>query len=95
MRLSGSTEKDILRRIEPRRKRVRAAPVRVGILHQPSVGGPYLTLRGARLKAKDLVGFLRVHWTRIGRATLPRVLTRVEVFTPAGKPAVEIRFEQR
>ena len=48
---------------------------------------------GARLKTKDLIGLLVSHGARAWRSSLPAVTVRVRALTPAGRPAVKIRFQ--
>ena len=48
---------------------------------------------GSRLKTKDLIGLLVSHGARAWRSSLPAVTVRVSALTPAGRPAVKIRFQ--
>lgn len=46
----------------------------------------------SRLKAKDLVGLLLCHGARAWRSSQPIAHTRLNVKTPARRPAVRLRF---
>ena len=87
------SEKDVLGLVDAGREVGRPALVRVDALHQGAVGPPDVRRAGPRAKAKNLIGFLLGHRARARRAALPRCRVRLEVFTPAGLPAVEISFE--
>jgi hypothetical protein len=88
-----SVEKPVLSLVEFRREERRPAPIRMNPHHEPSVGRPDFRLTGAGRKAKDLIGLLISHGARIRRAARPRCTIALDVFTPAGKAAVEISFE--
>ena len=60
------------------------------LLDQATVRRPDFRLTGAGRKAKDLIGLLMSHGARIRRAARPRCRIALDVFTPAGQPAVEI-----
>ena len=63
-------------------------------LHQAPVRVPNGRFARSWLKPQDLVGFLLRHRAELKLAPAPVIRTRISVFTPAGNPAVEIRFEQ-
>ena len=71
----------------------RAPLVGMDFLHERPVRPSYLLGARPRLHPKDLVSFLLGH--RVGRpaAPPPRVRVILEVFTPTGKPAVQISFK--
>ena len=85
-----SAKQHILGLIDPRREVRRPPLVGVELLHQRPVSLADLVDARTRLKPQDLVGLLLRHraWRRV--ADRPRVAISVSVFTPAGKPAVEI-----
>ena len=89
----SSAEQPVLSFVDFRREERRAALIGVEPLHQVPMRGPDFRLTGAGRKAKDLIGLLVSHGARIRRAARPRCAIRLDVFTPAGKPAVEISFE--
>ena len=91
--LAMSAEKPVLSLVDFRRQERRASLIGVHGLHQPAVGRPDFRLSGAGKKAKDLIGLLVSHGARIRRAARPRCVITLDVFTPAGDPAVEISFE--
>jgi len=86
-------EKPVLSLVDLGSEERRAPLVRVNPLHQPPMSGPDFRISGAGKKAKDLIGLLVGHGARIRRAARPRCRITLEVFTPAGHPAVEISFE--
>lgn len=86
-------EKPVFSLVDFRSEERGAALVRVNPLHQAPVGPPDFRLTGAGRKAKDLISLLVSHGARIRRAARPRCVVTVDVFTPAGIPAVEISFE--
>jgi hypothetical protein len=63
-----------------------------GQQHQRPMRPPHLLGARARLKSQDLVGLLLRHRPRLRAAARPRIVVALSVFTPAGKPAVEIRL---
>ena len=88
-----SSEQPVLSLVDFRSQERRAPLVGMHGLHQPAVGRPDFRLSGAGKKAKDLIGLLVSHGARIRRAARPRCTITLDVFTPAGYPAVEISFE--
>ena len=87
------TQKSILSFVDFGRKKGGAAPVGVDAAQQPTVRGNNLRFSGSRRNAKDLIGLLIGHSARLRRSAMPRSVVRIDVFTPSGKPAVEISFE--
>ncbi len=87
-----SAQQNFLGLVDPRREVRRAPLVGMEFLHERAVGGSDLLRRGAGLKAKDLIGLLLRHYSRPRASVAPRVSVRLSVFTPSGKPAVEIRL---
>lgn len=76
--------------VDPRRKLGRAPLIRVNPLHQAAMGAQDRGLVGPGSKAQNLIGLFLGHRGRwLNR---PRVGVALSVFTPAGKPAVEIRL---
>ena len=67
--------------------------VGMDFLHERPVRTTNLLGTRPRLHPKDLVSFLLGH--RVGRrpTSAPRCRVILEVFTPAGKPAVQISFK--
>src|ERR687885_2496223 len=88
------SKQDILGLVDAGRKIGRASLVRVDALHERAMGLPDFRLPGARPKAKDLIGFLLRQRARARRAARPRCRIALQVFTPAGLPAVQIGFEK-
>jgi hypothetical protein len=87
-----SAQKNVLGLVDAGREVRRPALVGVELQHQGPMGTPDLVRPGARLKPQDLVRLLFRHRARLRPAVRPRVGIALSVFTPAGKPAVEIRF---
>ena len=72
---------------------VRRAPlVGMQFLHQGAVRGADRIEPGIRLKPQDLVSFLLRHGPWFRTPARPRIAITLSVFTPSGKPAVEIRL---
>ena len=72
---------------------VRRPPlVGMQFLHERAVRSAHIVGTRPRLKAQDLVGLLFRHRARLRASARPRVSVTVSVFTPTGKPAVEIRL---
>ena len=87
-----SVQKDVFRLIDAARKVRRSPLVGVKLLHEVPVGpADGLGLR-ARLKPQDLVRLLLRHRAALNIGPRPRVSVALSVFTPSGKPAVEIRI---
>ena len=70
----------------------RAAMIGGQLQHQRPMRAPHLLGARARLKPQDLVGLLLRHRAKLRAAARPRIVVALSVFTPAGKPAVEIRL---
>ena len=70
----------------------RPALVGMQLLHQRAVRARNGVGAGARLNAKDLIGFLFRHFAA-GPSTAPRCRVALRVFTPTGLPAVKIRHK--
>jgi hypothetical protein len=87
-----SVQKPVSGRVNPRRPLGASALVGVGELHQRPVGRPDLLSGRPALKPQDLVRLLLRHRPWIRRASRPRVTIALSVYTPAGRPAVEIRL---
>lgn len=87
---SSLLQKDVLGLIDASGKAGASSGVRMDALHQAPMGLADRLLARPRLKPQDLVGLLLRHRARSRRATLPRVSVTISVFTPAGRPAVEI-----
>ena len=83
-------QKDVLGLVDASGKAAGAPGIRVDALHQGPVGFADRVLARPRLKPQDIVGLLLRHRARARRAALPRVVITLSVFTPAGRPAVEI-----
>jgi hypothetical protein len=88
-----SAEEHVPRLIEVRREDRRPAPIRLDLLHQATLSRPDFRLTGAGRRARDLIGLLMSHGARIRRAARPRCRIALQVLTPAGGPAVDIRWE--
>ena len=87
-----SAQQNFLGQVHPGREIGRSSLVRVEPLHQRAVRSPDLVDARTRLKPQDLVGLLFRHRARLRLSARPRVGVRLSVFTPSGKPAVEIRL---
>jgi hypothetical protein len=87
------SKKKVLGLVEAGRKISRAPLVRVDALHERAMRLPDFRRPGARPKAQDLIGFLFRQRARARRAARPRCRIALQVFTPAGLPAVQIGFE--
>ena len=83
-------QKDVLGLVDASGKAAGAPGIRVDALHQGAMGFADRLLARPRLKPQDLVGLLMRHRARARRAALPRVAVTISVFTPAGRPAVQI-----
>ncbi len=83
-------DQPVFRFVDLRRQEGRSADVRVDSLDQASVRLPNFRLPSSGLKPQNLVGLLLGHVARSRRAALPRVTIKLQVFTPAGLPAVQI-----
>ena len=88
------TENSVLRFVDLGGESGGAAPVGMDLLHQPAVRLANFRLAGARLKPKDLIGFLRTHAARTRRRAMPLCLVSMDVVTPSGMRAVEISFKE-
>ena len=87
-----SAQQNVLGLVDPGRQIGRAALVGVELQHQGAMRAPNLLGARPRLKAQDLVGLLFRHRAGLRAAARPRIRVALSVFTPAGKPAVEIRL---
>ncbi len=85
----------VLRSVDPRREIVASPVIGVELLHEGSVRRADSLRARARLKAKDLIGFLLGHRSvqATAAAHIPRTRVSLCVLTPCGRPAVEISFE--
>ena len=90
---STSAQQQVLGGVDARSKKIRPAAIGVHPLHKAPVSLADLLFRGPRLKTKHLVGLLLGHGARSRRASLPRVVVRMRVVTPAGRPAVKVSFK--
>ena len=88
-----SVEKNALGLVDASRQEIRAAAIRMDALHKAPMGLTDLLRVGAGRKTKDFIGLLLGHGARTRRASCPRALVRLRVFTPAGKPAVQVCFQ--
>ena len=88
-----SAEEPFLRLIDLGGEERRSPLIGVDLHHQPAIGRADFGLGSAGRKAKDLVGLLICHGARARRAARPVCRITLEVFTPAGYPAIEMRFE--
>ena len=87
-----SVQQNLFGLVDPGREIRRPPLIGVKFLHQGAVRATDVLGARPRLKAQDLVGLLFGHRTRLRVDARPRVSIRMSVFTPAGKPAVKIRF---
>ena len=75
-------------------REIRRAPlVGVQFLHERAVRPTYLERARSWFKTEDLQRLFFGHRAAARRLTLPRTRVFIDVFTPAGLPAVEISFE--
>lgn len=77
---------------EPRRDS-RGADLGIQALHKAATGLADIRRASARLKTRDLVGFLLSHGARSWRATLPETDIRIRVTSPAGGAAIRMRLK--
>ncbi len=87
-----SSEKLVFSLVEFRSQEGASPLVGVEPLHKPAVRSSDFRFAGAGRKPQDLVGLLICHGARARRAALPVCSIRLEVYTPAGKPAIEVSF---
>ena len=87
-----SAKKNVFGLVDAGREVRRPALVGVQLHHQHAMRTPDLVRPGARLHAQDLISLLFRHRARLRPTARPRVRISLSVFTPAGKPAVEIRL---
>ncbi len=86
-----SVQQDVFGLVDAGREIRRSPLVGMEFLHQRAVRPAHRVNARSRLKPQNLVGFLFGHRARL-RVSAPRVSVMVSVFTPTGKPAVEIRL---
>lgn len=89
-----SVQQEVFRLVDAARKIRRPALVGVKPLHQPPVSRPDVVRTRSWLKPQDLVSFLLRHRAVLKLGPAPEVRISLSVFTPSGKPAVQIGFEQ-
>src|SRR6476660_4889688 len=87
-----SAHEKVLGRVDAGGEIRRAPLVGMQFLHQGAVRGADRIEPGIRLKPQDLVGFLLRHGPWFRTPARPRIAITLSVFTPSGKPAVEIRL---
>ena len=87
-----SAQENVLGLVDPGREVRRAPLVGMELLHQRPVRAADLLGARPRLKPQDLVGLLFRHRAGCAPPRGPGSASRLSVFTPAGKPAVEIRL---
>src|SRR5688500_13268858 len=90
---ASRTQQHVLGLIDAAGQPVRSSLVGVHLLHQRAVGAPDVFRPSPRIKPQDLVRLLLGHRALARRLTAPRTSVSLEVFTPSGRPAVEISFE--
>ncbi len=90
-----ATKQNVLGLIDPGREIRRAPLVGMQFLHEDAVHTRDLVGPRTGLKAKDLIGLLLRHFSpgRNAAAVAPPCRISLRVFTPAGLPAVKIRYE--
>ena len=86
-----AAEKNVLGLIDAGREIRRPPMVGMEFLHERAVRAPDFLSARPRLHAKDLIGLLLGHFAAPARAPLPRCRVTLSVFTPSGRPAVQIR----
>lgn len=84
-----SAEKPAFAVVEPDGGNRRPVPLGVDLSHS-SIRPRDFRLTGAGRKAKDLIGLLMSHGSRIRRAARPRCRIVLDVVTPGGHRAVDI-----
>ena len=89
-----SVQQEVLRLVDAARKIRRPAQVGMKALHQAPVSGPDVVRSRSWLKPQDLVSFLLRHRAVLKIGPAPLVRVSLSVFTPSGKPAVEIGFDE-
>ena len=86
-------KKDITGSVDTSSHLRRAPLVGMDFLHEHPVRSTNFLGARPRLHPKDLVSFLLGHRVGRRRSEAPRVRVILEVFTPSGKPAVQISFK--
>jgi hypothetical protein len=89
-----SVQQEVLRLVDAARKIRRPALVGVKPLHEPPVSRSDVVRPRSWLKPQDLVSFLLRHRAVLKIGPAPEVRISLSVFTPGGKPAVQIGFEE-
>lgn len=89
-----SVQQEVLRLVDAARKIRRPALVGVKLLHQAPVSRPDVVRPRSWLKPQDLVSFLLRHRAVLKIGPAPEVRVALSVFTPSGKPAVQIGFDE-
>ena len=89
-----SVQQHVFRLVDAARKVRRPTPVGVKLLHQGPVGRTDDVRLRSWLKPQDLVRFLLRHRAALKIGPAAPVRISLSVFTPAGKAAVQIGFEQ-
>ena len=89
-----SVQQDILGLIDARRESVRAAEVWMKLLHQRTMRSQDLLAVRSLRQAQDFIRFFARHrLSATPPSPAPRLALTLLCLTPAGKPAVEIRFQ--
>ena len=86
-------EQDILSFVHPGGEIVRPSLIGMQFLHKGPVSLADLVRPRPRRKAQDLVGLLFRHRAVSRRMTAPPARVSLSVFTPTGRPAIQISFE--
>lgn len=88
-----AAEKNFLGLVDPSREIRRTPLVGVQFLHETTVGAADLRIGSARFKPQDLMRLFFGHRAMARRLSAPKTRVFLDVFTPSGRPAVEISFE--
>ena len=88
-----SAKQNFLGLVHPGREIRGASLVGVELLHQSPVRASDFRVGGARFKPQDLMRLFFGHRAMARRLSAPRTQVFLDVFTPSGRPAVEISFE--
>lgn len=88
-----AAKKNFLGLVDAGREIRRPPLVGVQFLHERAVGSPDVRIGSARFKPQDLMRLFFGHRAMARRLSAPKTRIFIDVFTPAGNPAVEISFE--
>ncbi len=91
---SSTTQQDILGLVDAGGEIRRAPAIGMKLFIRGAMRASDFLRRSARVKAEDLIGLLFRHRAALRKAARPRVTTSIICFTPSGRQAVHIRFQE-